>query len=116
MRDHPYIYGQLLFKNSLNILDNFFQDSALHHEIRHSSHFQDGVYLRLWFNTESELTFEKIETDEILIRGEAISQHDLIKLSDLTSSIFSKQKLKHRLELYSSNGDEIGYYNYNWTK
>lgn len=116
MREYSYICGQLFFNNSFDTLENLFQDCQLDHEIRHSSHFQDGTYLRLLLNPNTELTFEKIETDEFLICGEAINQDDLIKLAGITSSIFSRQKLKHRLELYNTDDKEFAYYNYDWTR
>lgn len=116
MRDHPYIYGQLFFDNSLDNLDNLFQDCKLQHEIRYSSHFHDGAYLRLQLNADNELTFEKVDTNEFLIRGEANNQDDLLKMADIISSIFSRQKLKHILELYNTEDKEFHYYNYDWKK
>jgi hypothetical protein len=116
MRDYPYISGQILFNNSLENLEIIFKDSILKHEIRHSSHFQNGTYLRLSLNTDAELTFENISANEFLIRGEANSQNDLLKLADITSSVFSKQNLRHRLELYDIYNNEFGYFNYEWIK
>jgi hypothetical protein len=116
MREYPYIYGQLFFDNSLDNLGNLFHESKLQHEIRHSSHFQDGTYLNLRLNPDTELTFEKVDANEFLIRGEANCQDDLLKLADIISFIFSNQKLKHRLELYNTDDKEFHYYNYDWSK
>ena len=116
MRKYPYIAGQLFFNNSFDALSNLFQESGLDHEIRHSSHFEDGTYLRLSLNPNAELTFEKIDTNEFLIQGEANNQEDLLKLAEITSSVFSLQKLRHRLELYNLDDKEFGYFNHYWTK
>lgn len=116
MRDNPHIYGQLFFDNSLDSLDSLFKDSKLHHEIRYSSHFNEGAYLRLQLNPHTELTFEKVDTNEFLIRGEANDEDDLLKLADIVSSVFSRLKLKHRLELYNTEDKEFHYYNYDWSK
>ncbi|MBS1635184.1 MAG: hypothetical protein JST26_04620 [Bacteroidetes bacterium] len=116
MPTHPYISGQLLFNNSIVVLNDFFRGSSIHHEIRHSSHFQDGIYLRLSTDTGAGLTFEKTGADEFLIEGEANTQNDLEKLAALVSSTLTKQRLKHRLELYSTDDNEFSYFHYNWAK
>lgn len=107
---------RIVFENSLNTLDTIFQNTILKHEIRYSTHYQDESYLKISLNPDTELTFEKVDKNSYLLRGESNNQNDLNKLSETVSSILSKQKIKHRIELYDLNDKEFNYYNYDWTK
>jgi len=116
MKEYPTISGQLFYSNSLDGLNSLFQDSQLMHEIRHSSHYTDGRYFKVALNTETSLTFDKIDAHEILIEGDSDSESDLNTLCQTVSAILSTHKLKHRFELYTTDDVEFSYYNYDWSK
>ncbi len=106
----------MFFDNSLFSLENYFQNTGLLYKIRFSSHYLDGKYFFVSLNPDTELTFEKIDLNEFLINGESKKQTDLKKIAEIISLVLSKQKLKHRLELYNSEGNEFDYYNFDWIK
>jgi hypothetical protein len=112
MEEYSLLHGQLLSRKGLNQLALIF--APLNVQLRESSHYQGGSYLLITDEAETELTFEKIESDEFLIKGEAPTKEGIIQLSQKVSQRLTSEKLKHRLELYDAAGNQFLYFNYNW--
>jgi hypothetical protein len=83
MEEYSLLHGQLLSRKGLNQLALIF--APLNVQLRESSHYQGGSYLLITDEAETELTFEKIESDEFLIKGEAPTKEGIIQLSQKVS-------------------------------
>jgi hypothetical protein len=112
MEEYSLLYGQLLSRLSLEQLALIF--APLNGQLRESSHYQGGRYLLITDEAEAELTFEKIESDEFLLKGEAPTEEGLAQLSEKVSQRLTLENSKHRMELYDAVGNQYQYFNYKW--
>lgn len=111
--DEPSLYGQITATLEITDLLAVAQSTGLDAEIRYSSFYESGCYLRVQ-GEKSALMFEKIESDEYLVRSDADSLTELIALAENLSQVFCQNQLRHRFELYDSQDQLIDYVHFNW--
>ncbi|MES2732878.1 MAG: hypothetical protein V4714_14080 [Bacteroidota bacterium] len=106
------IYGQLMASQSLEALALLFPKMKT--KLGESSHYEGGRYLRITDVAETELTFEKIQRKEFLIKGEADTKEALQNLCKRISAILTANQLKHRMELYDEAEVQFHFLHFNW--
>ena len=109
------LYGQL--QTSLDFADllSALNVAGLTCRIGESCHYTSGYYLRIT-SGRAELTFEKIEASEYLIKGDASSAEEMSRLAKSISATLQQLTQKHRFEIYFSSEPSqiIGYFHFDW--
>lgn len=100
--------GQIFSSNMLHQLARELANNGVHTEVRGSSHFKEGRYLLVRGN-RALYKIEKIETEELLVRGEGESVEYMKAVSQKLSAALAKLNIKHRVEVYDSN-EILAYY------
>lgn len=111
--DEPSLYGQITATLEITDLLAAVQRAGLDVEIRYSSFYEIGCYLRVQ-GEKSALMFEKIESDEYLVRSDADSLNELMTLAKSISHVLCQSELRHRFELYDSQDQLVDYVHFNW--
>ncbi len=82
-------------------------------EIRESSHYTDGHYIRVDLGHDGRLIFERCSDVEYLVYGDADFPGDLIQAAERLKEELAKHDLIHRFEVY--RGDLLfGEVSHNW--
>ena len=82
-------------------------------ELRESCHYEEGWYLRI--RADSYITLERIDGGvEYLVAADAETPKVLTRDAEWLSQALGQLDLKHRLEIYSAEGELIGYYHLDW--
>jgi hypothetical protein len=111
----PCLSGQVITPLEITELLAEFQRAGLDAEIRYSSFYEIGCYLRVQ-DEKSALIFEKIEPEEYLVHGDADSLKELIALARSVSQMLCQSELRHRFELYDSQDQLVDYVHFNWSQ
>lgn len=69
-------------------------------EIRESSHYAEGYYIRTDLGHDGLLIFERCSDVEYLVHGDADFPDDLMQAAKLLQEGFAKHDIVHRLEVY----------------
>lgn len=102
---NPVLAGQILTDWSLEELASELAAAFDRCEVRDSAHFTLGRYIRIDWDSEVMLTFEKVLDGEFLVGGEADDGADLLKAAKFLTEVLFRLKLSHRMEVYE--GDEL---------
>ena len=108
----PLLCGQIETDFSRSLLLRGLIRHGMVGETRESSHYREGHYIQI--HLDSDITIERIEQNEFLIRGDADDPSTLKRDSEALSLSLAKIGLRHRLEIYDDEHQLIGYSHWNW--
>jgi hypothetical protein len=108
----PHLAGQIISGLSFRRLADLLRAGDLSAEVRDSSHYEGGRYIRV--TDDGDFTLEKIEADEYLARAEMDTAEQLLKTASRTSDVLTSQRIKHRFELYDEKATLVCYRHYQW--
>ncbi len=96
------VFGTLAATWPIAEFSTLISTHGLRFELRDSSHYQGGQYLRL-LDSRTHLTVERTSQNECLIRADAESLDEVAPLLRRFSGALSALRVAHRLELYGDD-------------
>ncbi len=83
-------------------------------EVRESSLFTGGWYVRIVTASGVDCSFERIEPTEYLVRGDADRLVQLEPFARALSAALAKAGVRHRLEVYAEDESLAAYLDHAW--
>lgn len=83
-------------------------------QVRESSHYTTGRYVRIDFPSEVEFFFERISEEEYLIRGEGEDSQLLSNAAEEITNCFGTHGLRCRFETYAEDDSLVAYAHHDW--
>lgn len=83
-------------------------------EVRESSLFTGGRYVRAVTASDVDCSFERIEPAEYLVRGDADRLGQLEPFARALSAALTEAGVRHRLEVYAEDESLAAYLHHQW--
>jgi len=112
--DYPHLCGEIETDLDLTQLASRLKEAGLPAEVRHSSHYEGGQYLSLQSETEVDMSLERINDREYIVRGDADALAELTQAAERLSDALRGLGMRHRLEIYAEDGSLARYFHYEW--
>ncbi len=113
MAGNGTLAGQALTDLSVAELATCLSEAGLACQVRESSHYAGGTYLRVG-RPDADATFERVSPNEWLVRGDAESVSALLALAEVLSRPLIGAGIRHRIEVYNGAGTQIAYLHQGW--
>lgn len=110
--NYSQMSGELETTLSLEDLSTQLSSSGLRVQVRESSHYEGGRYIRV--NEGAELTLERIGPTEYLSEGEAPSVEQMYESASTLSWTLTELDLRHGFEIYDSSNNLAHYLHHRW--
>jgi hypothetical protein len=110
----PHTAGQVFAPKNEASLAAILTETFAQTQVRESSHYSTGRYVRVDFPSDVEFFFERISDDEYLIRGEGEDQQSLGNAAHEIATCFGQHGLRCRFETYDSGDSLVGYSHNEW--
>lgn len=104
--------GELLTDVGLRPLSSRLASAGLRVQIRESSHYQGGEYIRVYEG--ADFTMEHVGLGEYLARGDAGSVEQMLATASRVSQALTGLGIRHRFEVYDSGNRLAGYLHHDW--
>lgn len=108
----PHLAGEIVADMSLNRLAAILQAGNLPANVRESSHYVGGRYIRI--NRDTDFSFEEIAQGEFLARADADDGQQLFRTATCISQVLTEHGIRHRFEIYDGNSTLVEYVHYLW--
>lgn len=113
------LHGQVLTELGITALASRLAALGVQTEVRESSLYDGGVYIRVRDASSSYFTLEWVSPEEYLTHGDALTGRELAETAREVSGALGALGLKHRMELYPAPvaGREdapFAYYHHQW--
>lgn len=110
-----YMCGHLLTSLGLSELAGVLAETGGPAEVRESSHYVGGLYVRASSGSENvTCSFERVSDQEYIARGDAVSFAALAQFAAALSRILAGASVKHRLEIYDGEDVLRAYLHLDW--
>ncbi|QHT65537.1 hypothetical protein GXP67_02075 [Rhodocytophaga rosea] len=105
MESNSLLFGNIESGLSLIELFTIVKQRFERTQIRESTHYASGKYIRTDFGHEGYMTFEKINPKEYLIKAEAELPGDLLQLAAMLDKLFKQNEIKLIFEVYDRHNN-----------
>ena len=110
----PHTAGQVFVPKNEASLAAILNETFAQTQVRESSHYSTGKYVRIDFPSDVEFFFERISDDEYLIRGEGEDSQSLGNAADEIANRLGQLGLRCRFETYDSDDSLVAYSHHDW--
>jgi hypothetical protein len=110
----PHTSGQVFAPQDVEGLAVILSVSFLRTQVRESSHYTNGRYVRIDFPSQVEFFFERISEEEYLIRGEGVDSQLLRHAAEEIANCFGAHGLRCRFETYAEDDSLVAYAHHDW--
>lgn len=110
----PHTAGQVFAPKNEAALAAILTETFPQTQVRESSHYSTGKYVRIDFPSDVEFFFERINDEEYLIRGEGEDSESLGDAAAEIANRFGQHGLRCRFETYDEADSLIGYAHHDW--
>jgi hypothetical protein len=83
-------------------------------EMRESSHYTGGHYLRIHTGGPTDLSLERSGGGEYIVRADSDEDEALAAAARLVSTALGRQEVRHRFELYGPGEAGMEYLHHDW--
>ena len=88
--------------------------AGLRAEVRESSHYEGGHYVRI--REVGDFTLERIADGEYLARADADSVEPVLRAASRVSAALTGLGIRHRFEVYDGPSEMVDYRHYLWPR
>ena len=110
----PHTSGQVFAPQNEAGLAAILSVSFHRTQVRESSHYTTGRYVRVDFPSEVEFFFERISDEEYLICGEGEDSQLLSQAAEEIAKCFGPHGLRCRFETYAGDDTLVAYAHHDW--
>ncbi len=108
----PQFAGDIASDLSISELSQQLSNVGLRSEMRFSSHYTDGIYLRLYIG--ADVILEREAPSNYVVRGEATTAEQIRAALVQLSSCLTLLDIRHAIEAYDESTAIIDCLHYNW--
>jgi hypothetical protein len=108
----PHLDGQIRSRYTLRRLAALLRAGGLPAEVRESSHYEDGRYVRVI--ADGDFTLERIEIGEFLASATMDTDEQLFDAASRASNVLAGHDIQHRFELYDGQSTLVRYLHHRW--
>jgi hypothetical protein len=108
----PHLAGEISSHSSLRRLAALLRNGGLAAEVRESSHYEGGRYVRV--TEDGDFTLERTASGKFLASATMYIDAQLLDVASRASNTLAGQDIPHRLELYDGHSTLVRYLHHRW--
>ncbi|HEX2093183.1 MAG TPA: hypothetical protein VHG28_12310 [Longimicrobiaceae bacterium] len=112
--DEAQLFGQLRTELDPSELAAALTAEGVKVELRESSHYAGGTYLRIRIGGGDDCALERVGPEEYLVHDSAGALAALSEGAERLSGALARLGIRHRLEVYAPGDRLAGYLHHHW--